>query len=176
MSAPGDTCRHGLTADCGDCFMEVCGGSEFAHPDDPIAHGPRWRAERDHWIRVLNRLEAAVSHHRRDKGDIWVDEVDDELYVARDRILTAAAGAPGSDELADTDPIVDGLLALDGGAGPPECVAAAIALYADRVITETTGMWPPAARATACHEGLRLIAAECRRGSAAGTTEEEHAA
>ncbi len=72
--------------------------------------------------------------------------------------------------LPDTDAVVDALLALDPG--PPACAAAAIAAYADRV-TETTGMWPPVARATACHEGLRLIAAELRRGPAAGTTEEE---
>ncbi len=78
------------------------------------------------------------------------------------------AQAPDAERLCH----ITGVLAL-AGAGPPECAAAAIAAYADRVITETTGMWPPAARATACHEGLRLIAAELRRGSAAGTTEEE---
>lgn len=47
--------------------------------------------ERDHWIRMFNRLDSAVNHHRRDKGDAWVDEVDDALYAAQDRILKAAA-------------------------------------------------------------------------------------
>lgn len=47
-----------------------------------------------------------------------------------------------------------------------------IAAYADRVLVDTDGMWPPHARATACREGLRHVAAECRREAAATTTEE----
>lgn len=46
-------------------------------------------AERDHWIRLFNRLEAAVSHHR--KADRFKDDHDEALYAARARILKDAA-------------------------------------------------------------------------------------
>lgn len=38
-----------------------------------------------------------------------------------------------------------------------------VAVYAARVLTETDGLWPPAARATECRTGLQHIEAECRR-------------
>jgi hypothetical protein len=56
---------------------------------------PRWRAagelatERDRWIRAFNRLEAAISHHKRDEG--FPDVHDEALYHARDRILSDLA-------------------------------------------------------------------------------------
>lgn len=50
-------------------------------------------AERDHWIRLWNRLEAAITHHRRDKlnGVDTSDEIDEALWKARDKILRDAA-------------------------------------------------------------------------------------
>jgi hypothetical protein len=60
----------------------------------------RLRDERDHWIRLFNRLEAAVSHHKRATGGFTTD-ADDALYAARDRILRAAAKG---DERADRSP------------------------------------------------------------------------
>lgn len=47
-----------------------------------------------------------------------------------------------------------------------------VAVYAARVLKETDGTWPPAARATACRHGLENIEAECRRVHAAITTDE----
>ncbi len=46
--------------------------------------------ERDRWIRLFNRLEAAVSHHKRATGEFATD-ADEALYAARDRILRDAA-------------------------------------------------------------------------------------
>jgi hypothetical protein len=43
------------------------------------------RAERDHWIRQFNRLDAAITHHRA--ADRFKDDHDDALYAARDRVL-----------------------------------------------------------------------------------------
>lgn len=47
-----------------------------------------------------------------------------------------------------------------------------VAVYAARILKETDGMWPPAARAAACRQGLENIEAECRRVHAAITTDE----
>lgn len=48
-------------------------------------------AQRDAWIRLFNRLEASISHHKAGKSDMFTDEVDEALYAARDRILKDAA-------------------------------------------------------------------------------------
>jgi hypothetical protein len=52
-------------------------------------------AQRDHWIRLFNRLDAAVNHHRRDAeanaGTIGVETWDSALYAAQTRILRDAA-------------------------------------------------------------------------------------
>lgn len=53
--------------------------------------GDRLVAERDKWIRLFHRLEAAVNHHERGKCVEWVDEIDAALYAARDRIVRDAA-------------------------------------------------------------------------------------
>lgn len=47
------------------------------------------RVERDDWIRLFNRLEAAVSHHKRATVAFTTD-ADDAPYAARDRILRDA--------------------------------------------------------------------------------------
>ena len=71
-------------------------------PDDPIVYGNRWRrerdqarAERDKWVKLWNRLEAAISHHKKAKltGVDTSDEVDEALWAARDKILSAASEA-----------------------------------------------------------------------------------
>lgn len=46
-------------------------------------------AQRDHWIRMFNRLDAAISHHA--KTDRFKDDHDEALYAARDRILKDAS-------------------------------------------------------------------------------------
>jgi hypothetical protein len=49
---------------------------------------------RDFWIRLFNRLEASISHHKKAKSALFVDEVDEALYAARDKILKTAASSP----------------------------------------------------------------------------------
>lgn len=51
-------------------------------------------AERDRMRRLFNRLEAAISYHKLDKVT-FNDDVDDALYVARDRILRDYAEGSG---------------------------------------------------------------------------------
>jgi len=46
--------------------------------------------QRDRWIRLFNRLEAAISHHQQ--ADRFKDDHDEALYAARERILRDAAG------------------------------------------------------------------------------------
>jgi hypothetical protein len=50
--------------------------------------------ERDRWIRLFSRLEAAVSHHKAAKG-AFADDADDALWAARDRVLRSAAEREG---------------------------------------------------------------------------------
>lgn len=64
-------------------------------------------------------------------------------------------------------------LAPDTVPGVDQGILLGLASYAERVLVETDGMWPPHARATACRTGLRRIAAECRREASATTTDEE---
>jgi hypothetical protein len=53
-------------------------------------HRVDWAIEqRNDWIRLFNRLDAAVAKHQRAKH--FPDEVDDALYAAHDRILKTAA-------------------------------------------------------------------------------------
>jgi 1,2-phenylacetyl-CoA epoxidase PaaB subunit len=51
----------------------------------------RAEAERDRWVRLFNRLEAAVSHHKKASARRFVDDHDEALYAARDRICRDAA-------------------------------------------------------------------------------------
>lgn len=57
----------------------------------------RGREDRDRWIRLFNRLQGAVSHHRNARvkeaarGLTIVDEIDEALYAAMDRVLRDAA-------------------------------------------------------------------------------------
>ncbi len=44
------------------------------------------------WQRLFNRLDAAISHHKRDQGDTpFASDADERLYAARDRILRDAS-------------------------------------------------------------------------------------
>ena len=58
--------------------------------DEAVAERDAARTQRDHWIRLFNRLEAAISHHKRDSG--FADANDESLWYARDRILKEASG------------------------------------------------------------------------------------
>jgi hypothetical protein len=49
-------------------------------------------ADRDKWIRAFNRLEAAISHHKRDND--FADLEDEALWHARDKILRDVAERP----------------------------------------------------------------------------------
>jgi hypothetical protein len=50
-------------------------------------------ADRDHYVRLFNRLEAAISHHKKahDSGQFFTDTPDEALWAARDKILKTAA-------------------------------------------------------------------------------------
>jgi hypothetical protein len=50
----------------------------------------RAEAEWGRWVRLFNRLEAAVSHHKKANAGLMT-EADEALYAARDRILRDAA-------------------------------------------------------------------------------------
>lgn len=66
------------------CRHSGCMGAAFTEERDQIA------AQRDHWIRLFNRLEGAVAHHRKamtDKSTLYHDEA---LYAAHDRVLKEA--------------------------------------------------------------------------------------
>jgi hypothetical protein len=52
------------------------------------------RAARDKWIRLFSRLESAVIHHRNAKQDLFVDEVDEALYSAWDKIIRESLDRP----------------------------------------------------------------------------------
>jgi hypothetical protein len=70
-------------------------GRAIERLEDTAARNAR---DRDHWIRLFNRLEASVTHHRKGKlaGVDTSDEIDEALWKARDKILTDAAGATAS--------------------------------------------------------------------------------
>lgn len=46
------------------------------------------RAERDHWIKLFNRLEAAVRRHIDSK--VWNDADDDQLHASYKAVLKDA--------------------------------------------------------------------------------------
>ena len=54
-----------------------------------LAAGAAAVDERDAWIRLFNRLEGAVAHHR--KQEKWCETWDEALYAAHDRVLKAAS-------------------------------------------------------------------------------------
>jgi hypothetical protein len=66
---------------------EPCSPSPGSNePNTPLAEGER---ERNRWIRLFNRLDAAISRHRKAKA--WTDDTDDALHAAHDKVLKAAA-------------------------------------------------------------------------------------
>jgi hypothetical protein len=49
-------------------------------------------AERDHWHRCFNALDAAVNHHFRDQGSTpFASDADARLYAARQRVYRRSA-------------------------------------------------------------------------------------
>lgn len=47
---------------------------------------------RDHWMRMFNRLDAAITHHKRDcEANDVPDTHDEALWAARDRVLRDSA-------------------------------------------------------------------------------------
>lgn len=56
----------------------------------PLVSQERYDAvvnERDRWHRLFNRIEAAISHHKKHTDRLFADNHDEALYAARDRIL-----------------------------------------------------------------------------------------
>lgn len=73
---------------------------------DFVARAERLEKERNHWIRLFNRLDAAVSRWATRKSYLSdSDDVDDELRAAHQRVLKAAAG----DASADAETLIDWL-------------------------------------------------------------------
>lgn len=61
-----------------------------------------YREQRDHWVRLFNRLEGAVAHHKNATKDFR--EVHDEaLYAAHERVLKAASLSAGMAQSSDSD-------------------------------------------------------------------------
>lgn len=55
-----------------------------------------WLRDRDRWHRLFYRIEAAISHHKRDCEANDVPDVHDEaLWAARDRVLRDSAEGKG---------------------------------------------------------------------------------
>lgn len=50
--------------------------------------------QRDFWIRLFNRLEVAITHHKRDEEPFGSTEADERLWKAREKILAMAAVGP----------------------------------------------------------------------------------
>lgn len=70
---------------------------DYCHAMGYAAEYEDMRDQRDHWIRLFNRLDAAVNHHKRDAeanaSSVGVEGWDSALYAAQDRILRDAVGA-----------------------------------------------------------------------------------
>ena len=49
-------------------------------------HAQELQQQRDAWVRAFNRLDAAVSHHKR-ASDRFATDADEALYAARDWIV-----------------------------------------------------------------------------------------
>lgn len=58
---------------------------------DQLAQLAQRVGELNWWIRLFNRLDAAVAKHRSAKQAGFADDADDALAAAHDRILKAAA-------------------------------------------------------------------------------------
>lgn len=70
-----------------------CEGDEWGHlPHCPVPMEDL-RADRDRWIRLFNRLQGAVSHHRN--ADRFKDDHDEALYKAMDAVLRDAGPTEG---------------------------------------------------------------------------------
>lgn len=72
------------------------GPYEAGHMCMPAIQG-RIVAERDRYIRLFNRLEAAISHHRKahESGQFFADVPDEALWKAQDKILKDAGEGKG---------------------------------------------------------------------------------
>ncbi len=74
--------------------------------------------ERDRWVRLFNRLDAAVTHHQKATREQGFTEVhDDALYAARARILRDAADPLSSTPDGNSDTTA---AAIDSGARPTD--------------------------------------------------------
>lgn len=69
---------------------QMCGRAfPNAEPRARIEDAAALRADRDRYVRLFNRLDAAISHHKA--AERFPDDHDEALWAARDRILRAAA-------------------------------------------------------------------------------------
>lgn len=68
---------------------------KVAESDLLARRAERYRSQRDEARRLFNRMDAAISHHRREAERLFVDVHDEALYTARDRVLRASADHTG---------------------------------------------------------------------------------
>lgn len=52
-------------------------------------------AQRDHWKRLFNRLDAAITHHQNSTVATYRWDFDYALYAAHDKVLKDAARGEG---------------------------------------------------------------------------------
>lgn len=68
-------------------------------PAEPMDYSPIRTCcdEKDRLVRLFNRLEAAVSHHKKahDSGRYFADDPDEALWKAREKILNDYAEGKG---------------------------------------------------------------------------------
>ena len=75
-----------------------CDGDEYGHLPHCDVPTQELVADRNRYIRLFNRLEAAVSHHKKahtPEGRYFADDPDEALWKARDKILTDACEGKG---------------------------------------------------------------------------------
>lgn len=97
MADPTTPCAPDAVTLCARCGYAAwrdsypcnrCGGTE---PRVYLPTGDDAVRDRDRWVRLFNRMDAAIGHHKRDKREPWRDEVDERLYAARDAVVRTAA-------------------------------------------------------------------------------------
>lgn len=108
-------------------------------------------ADRDRWIRLFNRLDSAVNHHKKGRiGLVFADEADVSLYAAQARILRDAAlpahepddGADDAEDHEDGEQVVVGDVGDHGQPPCGQCVAMrdAIITFASRALLGPTDL------------------------------------
>lgn len=84
------TTRTGRLSQSKESPRDVGASGGMATEGEASMTAAEYREQRDGWVRLFNRLEGAVAHHRR--ATTAFREVHDEaLYAAHDRVLRDAS-------------------------------------------------------------------------------------